>query len=527
MATIDLVSNLLPGVLSAEGRRRQEATQALTSAAQAGGESLLGGIEGLTAVAPAASQQKRNLAGLFSGLTGIQTDVRSPIEKINAQLAASGVDMNTSAGLMQAAKLANNAGLTQQAVQLTAMGSKKRQEEQKTSAQAMNITNLQNTIANAAVKYNRPDIADAAKFITDPEKLQELFGVVNEAKTQFEDKQKQDRKDARDATVINKASDLVTARFPSLSVDMREIFAGDAEGARDFTIELLKSEREGVSRDIFTETIINQSTGMPEVVAFDKKDDSYNRVLGVDDAALSANKGKPFRGKLQNTAGTSIPDEAFDSKAHAEKLLELAFNPNLEWVVGPSEARRMLPDFIMVPEAVEIRSNIERSQVAGYLPIIRALAPVTEQDVAALKETQLNFNDSQEVWIKKTITEKIPQALNILYNRLNEEGMSLGAAHQLAMSSYESVLDKVTTDPNIFGSLNIEDILNQAYDLLPDASYVDRKELPANKTYFKTADGKILSEDTINSIVRRRELEGSNEDIAQQITTELGLSLFE
>jgi len=150
MATIDLVSNLLPGILSAEGRRRQEATQALTSQAQAGGESLLGGIEGLTAVAPAASQQKRNLAGLFTGITGVNVDVRSPIEKVNAQLAASGVDMNTSAGLFQAATLANNAGLTQQAVQLTAMGNKKRQEEQETARKNFNFTNFQNALLKTA-----------------------------------------------------------------------------------------------------------------------------------------------------------------------------------------------------------------------------------------------------------------------------------------------------------------------------------------------------------------------------------------
>lgn len=520
MATIDLVSNLLPGILSAEGRRRQEATQALTSQAQpTTSDSLLAGLMSPMPQQTQTQQTRTNIGRLF-GL-----DTRPPMEKLQEQLA--GMPLTTAADYANAAQVAKDLGLSAQAIQLSQKSAQLRTEEQKTAAQSMNITNLQNTIANAAIQYDRPDIADAAKFITDPVKLQELFGQVNEAKTQFEEKQKETREFARDATVINRAADLVSQRYPNLAVDMTEIFAGDAEGARDFTTELLKAEREGNARDIFTETIVNTSTGMPEVVAFDKKDENYRRILGVDDSALSANKGKPFKGKLQNTAGTAIPDQAFDSKAHAEKLLELAFNPNLEWVVGPSEARRLLPDFMMTPEAVELRSDISRSQVTGYLPIIRALAPVTEQDVQALKETQLNFNDTQEVWIKKTITEKIPQALNVLYNRLNEEGMSLGAAHQLAMSSYELVLDKVTTDPNIFGSLNIEEMLDEAYELLPDASFVDRKELPANKTYFKTADGKILSETTINSLVRRRELEGSNEEIAEQIATELGLELFE
>lgn len=192
MATIDLVSNLLPGILSAEGRRRQEATQALTSAAQAGGESLLGGIEGLTAVAPAASQQKRNLAGLFSGLTGVQTDVRSPIEKINAQLVASGVDMNTSAGLMQAAKLANNAGLTQQALQLATMGNQKKREEaqatiaQKTALQAevekragiLRVATARDNIATQLIQDGRVAEANLISSATTAKELSDAFKEI-------------------------------------------------------------------------------------------------------------------------------------------------------------------------------------------------------------------------------------------------------------------------------------------------------------------------------------------------------------
>ena len=192
MATIDLVSNLLPGILSAEGRRRQEATQALTSQAQAGGESLLGGIEGLTAVAPAASQQKRNLAGLFTGITGVNVDVRSPIEKVNAQLAASGVDMNTSAGLFQAATLANNAGLTQQAVQLTAMGNKKRQEEdqttiaQRTALQAevekragiLRVATARDRISQQLIREGRVSEANLINSATTPKELADAFGAI-------------------------------------------------------------------------------------------------------------------------------------------------------------------------------------------------------------------------------------------------------------------------------------------------------------------------------------------------------------
>jgi len=192
MATIDLVSNLLPGVLSAEGRRRQEATEALTSAAQAGGESLLGGIEGMTPVAPAASQQKRNLAGLFSGLTGVNVDVRSPIEKVNAQLAASGVDMNTSAGLLQAAKLAQASGLSQQAVKLTAMGKQKEREEAQAAitkrnelqadvekrAGILRVATARDNIAKQLIQEGRVSEANLISSATTSKELSDAFKEI-------------------------------------------------------------------------------------------------------------------------------------------------------------------------------------------------------------------------------------------------------------------------------------------------------------------------------------------------------------
>jgi hypothetical protein len=145
MASIDLVSNLLPGVLSAEGRRlEQQATPA-----QPVGQSLLGGISGLGSVAPAASQQKRNLAGLFGGLTGRDIDVRSPTEKINAQLAQSGADMNTSAGLLEAAKLTNAAGMSQQALQLSALANVQKKKETAVLVSASsNVKRIQAAIEN-------------------------------------------------------------------------------------------------------------------------------------------------------------------------------------------------------------------------------------------------------------------------------------------------------------------------------------------------------------------------------------------
>lgn len=180
MARIDLVSNLLPGGLSAEGRRLQELTRA-ASAQQAGGESLLGGITGMTAVAPAASQQKRNLAGLFSALPGVDIDVRSPIEKINDQLAQAGVSMNTSAGQFMAAKLAQQAGLSQQALQLGSSASELQQKERAEASKAMNFTNLQNALLQTS---NDPrDVAQirAASNYEELETIRERLAPGGEA----------------------------------------------------------------------------------------------------------------------------------------------------------------------------------------------------------------------------------------------------------------------------------------------------------------------------------------------------------
>ena len=138
LGAIDPLLKLRPGSSAGTAQQQQPQSQ------QAVGQSLLGGITGMTAVAPAASQQKRNLAGMFG------VDVRSPIEKINDQLAQAGVSMNTSAGQFQAAKLAQLAGLSQQALQLTTSATELQKKEQEEAYKAMNYTNLQNSLLQTA-----------------------------------------------------------------------------------------------------------------------------------------------------------------------------------------------------------------------------------------------------------------------------------------------------------------------------------------------------------------------------------------
>lgn len=80
MATIDLVSNLLPGILSAEGRRKQEETEALASQAQAGGDNLLGGLLASPQPMTQTEQMRTNIGKLFG------VDTRSASEKAADQL---------------------------------------------------------------------------------------------------------------------------------------------------------------------------------------------------------------------------------------------------------------------------------------------------------------------------------------------------------------------------------------------------------------------------------------------------------
>jgi len=171
LGAIDPVLKLRPGSFSGTAQQQQPQSQ------QAVGQNLLGGIEGLTDVAPAASQQKRNLAGMF----GI--DLRSPIEKINDQLAQAGVNMNTSAGQFQAATLAQRAGLSQQALQLTASATELQKKEQEEAYKAMNYTNLQNSLLQTATDPRDVAQIRTASTYEELEAIRERLAPGGEAST--------------------------------------------------------------------------------------------------------------------------------------------------------------------------------------------------------------------------------------------------------------------------------------------------------------------------------------------------------
>ena len=194
MARPDLLSAIQPLLQLRAGGQRLDPTQSQAQNQSAVGQSLLGGISGLGAVAPDASQQKRNIAGMFGN------DVRSPIEKINAQLAQSGADMNTSAGLLEAAKLTNAAGMSQQALQLSALANVQKQKEtaalvleqtaQRERQQALQeeverrsgilrVATARDAISKQLLENDRIEEANLINSAQTPEQLEKAFTAIS------------------------------------------------------------------------------------------------------------------------------------------------------------------------------------------------------------------------------------------------------------------------------------------------------------------------------------------------------------
>ena len=219
MARPDLLSAIQPLLQLRSGGQRLDPTQSQAQNQSAVGQSLLGGIPGLGAVAPDASQQKRNIAGLFGN------DVRSPIEKINDQLAQSGVALNTSAGLLEAARLTNAAGLSQQALQLTQMAGKKSKEEadqelkRKRDQQIIDLSIKEDERADATDK--REDTAEAR--LERAENRQNITLAINQAAFLRELSQSEARKTA--------AQDAFVKEFPE------DVELAQAVGAGALTLD--------------------------------------------------------------------------------------------------------------------------------------------------------------------------------------------------------------------------------------------------------------------------------------------------
>ena len=252
------------------------------------------------------------------------------------------------------------------------------------------------------------------------------------------------------------------------------------------------------------------------------------RVLGVDDSVLSGNAGKAF-GTTQANAGVAIPADAFNFKANASKMLSIAFSPYLEGIVGPSDPARMVPTAVpsFVPfiglsnEEKELRRDIEVTKTQGILPIIRLLSPVTDTDRDMLLDIMPSTKDKQSVWIRRTLEEVIPQALNVMYTNLSKEGMSLAAAQQFGMASAAQVFNQVADGSGVFREYSLERAIDAAFDMLPRVENINLAEYPAGTQLFKDPSGKVYDRELIQAIQKAKGMD------AAQVQAVLGLELLE
>ena len=270
-----------------------------------------------------------------------------------------------------------------------------------------------------------------------------------------------------------------------------------------------------VSRDIFIDTIVdmektlpngetNPYFGMPLRIMFDKNDEAYSHVLGVDDSIAEHSAGGTFAGSLRAPAGQLMPTENFDTKLLADKIIGLAFDPNLESVVGPTDrfGRAILAQ---VPfgavEQAELVDRISRQQTQGILPFIRALAPVTEEDVKILEALELGLRDKQDVWMRMTLQEKLPKALNMMHNALNDNNLAQAGAQRAAIEfasrAYAAIGDNPSTKIFDTGKYSTTNALRDAFALLPKASDINIDEFNENIYSWK---GRAINDSMIRQI---------------------------
>ena len=419
-------------------------------------------------------------------------DVRSTSEKVSAAL--QGFNPQDPQSVSQTTQMLQQLGLGPQAAQLSSMAL---DEQNKTKIQGEEAALRQQQSESNTLGIERSQQQIAA----------ENLRVEREQQSYV------------DATaIISRSSEMLRKSNPALADQFEGLFPATPEGAamaRTAAITALQAPK----REMITETVVNPETGLPEVTLFDKNDPNYSRVLGVDDSVLSANGGKKFNGLIRATSGEVIPQDAFNAKANAESIFDLAFNPDLEYVVGPHDLAGALPKWMLAPGAAALRNEIERSKISGILPIVRMFAPVTEPDVTMLKGTQLGTGDSQEVWIQKTIEDIVPNAINVMTRNLAEEGQSLSAVHQLAFASSERVLQEVVNNPGIFGDYSLTDAINGAFAILPNMNNVDVKELPKSLTIFKTPSGTLFSGEIVNLLKQREGL--TDEQVIDQFSLEV------
>lgn len=491
MANIDiksLFSDVLPDPVKQQNERVLQQNEAVNQA------NLVGQLGGMAAYL--APQRSAALSSATTGLLGI--DTRTEAEKALEKLKEANIDMSSQEGLIKAANLYQE-------------------------VDPIKAAQLRGAAAELKAKQ-----AEEAQKAAESKSLVDFRGEqVLASQTERLDKAAQQTlENANAGLTIQSASKIMERVSPELAEQFTTLFPTTLEGAnaaREFALEAIKTPE----RELVIETVLNDS-GIPERVVFDKNDEGYRRVLGVDDSVLSGNAGKAF-GKTKANAGVAIPADAFNYKANASKMLSIAFSPYLEGIVGPSDPARLVPSAVpsFIPliglskEEKELRREIDVTKTQGILPIIRLLAPVTDTDRDMLLDIMPSTKDRQDVWIRRTLEEVIPQALNVMYTNLSEEGMSLAAAQQFGMASASQVFDQIADGPAVFREYSLERAVDAAFDMLPRVENVNLNEYPKGTKLFKDPSGKVYNGELVQSIMKAKNLD------AAEVQSWLGLELLE
>lgn len=491
MANIDiksLFSDVLPDPVKQQNERVLQQNEAVNQA------NLVGQLGGMAAYL--APQRSAALSSAATGLLGI--DTRTEAEKALEKLKEANIDMSSQEGLIKAANLYQE-------------------------VDPIKAAQLRGAAAELKAKQ-----AEEAQKAAESKSLVDFRGEqVLASQTERLDKAAQQTlENANAGLTIQSASKIMERVSPELAEQFTTLFPTTLEGAnaaREFALEAIKTPE----RELVIETVLNDS-GIPERVVFDKNDEGYRRVLGVDDSVLSGNAGKAF-GKTKANAGVAIPADAFNYKANASKMLSIAFSPYLEGIVGPSDPARLVPSAVpsFIPliglskEEKELRREIDVTKTQGILPIIRLLAPVTDTDRDMLLDIMPSTKDRQDVWIRRTLEEVIPQALNVMYTNLSEEGMSLAAAQQFGMASAAQVFEQIADGPAVFREYSLERAVDAAFDMLPRVENVNLNEYPKGTKLFKDPSGKVYNGELVQSIMKAKNLD------AAEVQSWLGLELLE
>lgn len=329
----------------------------------------------------------------------------------------------------------------------------------------------------------------------------------------------------------NNVANAVMSQLGDKSPALSSAIAAGA-GSSDDLLEIAKDLGEIKDIETMTQTIVNED-GIPELILFNKEtgeeiqnlgvDSSVTQIEGYDVSMLRPSGQEEEEGEGVYIRGLGNENQAAtQAAALARSNVGIAFHPDLESVVGPSETRRAIPNAIRGtydPEGVELVKRIERSITDGGLPLMRILAPVTDTDAELVFRKQYGFDDSQEAWIRGTLTETLPLQFTIMSDALKEEGDSTIGLNYLRQATVTEVFKALRENPQVLGRLSIEEVTNMAYDLLPNVAEVRPRDVPRNS--IVDSEGNIYSPELLNEIMANNGMD------ADTITEQLGLVRYE